>query len=167
MPLNASNSARTLGTGKPQPGFWWAGWPNARSLAGVSGAIVEEPSTSSTRSPHQRDDDEAAAPAAAVSRSSARSTSSGSRIRASQYAAALTAWPARWRRCRMAVLKWITCRTNRCTVSTGPNCRSRHSCPAARQARRIDSSDTNARTSSLIRANARAILAIPWPPVGW
>ena len=31
---------------------------------------------------------------------------------------------------------------------------------------RIDSSGTKQRTSSLIRASARAIVAIPWPPVG-
>jgi hypothetical protein len=63
MPLSASNNARSLGTGKPHPGFWLDGWPNARWLAGVSGAIVDEPSTRSTRSPHQRHDDDDAVPA--------------------------------------------------------------------------------------------------------
>ena len=51
-PVAALNSPRTLGMGKPQPGFCSPGWPNAFCDAGVSGTMVLEPSTSNGRSPH-------------------------------------------------------------------------------------------------------------------
>jgi hypothetical protein len=89
IPVKASNSPSTLGTGNPHPFFCPDGWPNAPSRAGVSGAIVLDPSTRNARSPRHS----AASPAAAAEasrraadedRSSDCTAATGSRLRASQ-----------------------------------------------------------------------------------
>ena len=94
MPVNASNSPGTFGTGNPRPGFWFDGWPNAFRLDGVSGAIALDPSTRKARSPHHSspsaDPNPARRSARDPSRSSACRVAGGGRCRASQDAAALT-----------------------------------------------------------------------------
>jgi hypothetical protein len=146
----------------------------------VSGVIVLDPSTKTATSPHQSPTAPAAAsvpasPAAparcrtssdtrrnssADSRSSVASTASGRRFRARQYAGALTAIPARCRRCVIAVLNQSTCSSSRWTVAAGPSCRSRHLCPAATAALPIRPAGTYRSKSSLIRRIDPVTLAI-------
>src|SRR5207247_2306104 len=170
-PVNASKSPSSLGTGKPHPSLHPLGWPNAFCSSGRSRVIVLEASTRQARSPCQRPAPTRPTPAPArdasasriadeLSRSSCWSTASGRRILARQYAPALSACPARCRRWVIAVLNDRTWSTNRWTVATGPSLRSRHSCPAPRQASVTDASGRKRRRSCLIRSRVRETLAI-------
>ncbi len=117
-----------LGHGKAAPLLASFGLAEGFCEEGVSGAIVLEPSTKYARNPHHNPsgDEQARRIAVDDSINNSASTASGRRMRALQYADALTGVLLRCRSPVIAVLKLRTWRMNQWIVSTGPSCRSRH-----------------------------------------
>jgi hypothetical protein len=70
MPVARSMRANHLATGKPQPGRWPVGWPNAACSAGVSDIEKLELSRTQTRWPSHWEEPAVALRNVAVTRSS-------------------------------------------------------------------------------------------------